>query len=419
MSQRTQRRFHAVAFVVANTAFLATATGCDDAESPSAALGGSAGSGGSATNAGAAGQTAGNAGQGGQITQTGKPSWFPDLVEPEENPSTPEKIELGRHLFYDKRLSENQTQSCASCHKQEKAFTDGRATGLGSTGQSHIRGAMSLANIGYASVLTWGNPLILDLEYQALVPLFGENPVELGMVGKEDELVARIKDEPKYQTMFPEAFPDIEDPFTIKQITQAIASFERSIFSGRSPYDLHSQGLDAPEYSESAARGEALFFSERLECYHCHSGFTFSDSVQAANKPFAERFFHNTGLYNIGGDGSYPHGNRGVYEISMKEADMGKFRVPTLRNIALTAPYMHDGSMKTLDEVIDHYEAGGRTISSGQYAGDGSKNPYKSSLVLGFKLTAQEREDLKTFLESLTDQTLLTDPAYSDPWASE
>lgn len=131
---------------------------------------------------------------------------------------------------------------------------------------------------------------------------------------------------------------------------------------------------------------------------------------------FGEIAFHNTGLYNIDGKGGYPAPNRGVLEVSNQPGDMGRFKAPTLRNIAVTAPYMHDGSIATLSEVIDHYAAGGRTIASGPNAGDGSKNPYKSEFVTGFLLTPQEKLDLLAFLESLTDSSFLNDPALSDPW---
>jgi cytochrome c peroxidase len=129
-----------------------------------------------------------------------------------------------------------------------------------------------------------------------------------------------------------------------------------------------------------------------------------------------EVMFHNTGLYNIGGTGAYPPDNTGIYEFTRIPTDMGRFRAPTLRNIALTAPYMHDGSIATLSEVLDHYAAGGRTIPTGPYAGVGSESPYKSELVAGFTLSAEERADVLAFLETLTDEDLLRDERWSDPW---
>lgn len=344
------------------------------------------------------------------------PAAYPRPQIPESNPLTADKVELGRRLFYDKRLSGNQTYSCATCHEQAKAFTDGRANAVGSTDQIHPRGSMSIVNVAYYSALTWGNPLVTKLEEQALLPMFGESPVELGLAGMEDELFARIEAEPIYTDLFPKAFPDEQEPISLDTITKAIASFQRVIISYRAPYDRLVYEMDGSAMSESALRGRDLFFSEKLECFHCHGTFNFSDSVTYEGKKITEKMFHNTGLYNIGDTGAYPAGNGGVFEITGNPEDMGRFRAPSLRNVALTAPYMHDGSAATLDDVLDHYAAGGRTIATGEYAGDGSKNPYKSELINGFELSAAERADVIAFLESLTDEELLKDPRFSDPW---
>lgn len=344
------------------------------------------------------------------------PPGFPYPKVPADNLMTEAKVELGRHLFYDHRLSMNQTQSCASCHKQERAFADERGRGKGSTGQLHPRGPMSLANVAYSPILTWANPNMRDLEKQALVPMFGDDPVELGMVGKEDLLLQRLRKEPRYGKLFADAYPDTKQPFTLANITKAIASFERTILSGDSPYDVYRRGDDASAISESAKRGEALFFSERLECFHCHGGFNFTGSVDYYGKGFGEVEFHNTGLYNLKGKFSYPEPNLGLYTFTESPDDVGKFKAPTLRNIAVTAPYMHDGSVRTLEEAIDHYASGGRTVKSGPLAGVGSKNPNKSEFVKGFQLAVEEKADLIAFLRSLTDTSLLTNPALSDPW---
>jgi cytochrome c peroxidase len=166
----------------------------------------------------------------------------------------------------------------------------------------------------------------------------------------------------------------------------------------------------------SAIRGEALFFSERLECHHCHGNFNLNDSVMHERNRVGEIAFHNTGLYNLDGKGAYPADNTGIEEHTGRAEDMGRFRAPTLRNVALTGPYMHDGSAATLDEVIDHYAAGGRTISSGPHSGVGRDNPLKSSFLPGFVLTSRERADLMAFLNALTDEEFLTDARFSNPW---
>ena len=344
------------------------------------------------------------------------PEGYPKPKLPKDNPLNADKVELGRRLFYDTRLSGNQTQSCASCHDQAKAFTDGRANAIGSTEEKHPRSSMSIVNVAYYSTLTWANPLVSELENQALLPMFGENPVELGLAGMDQELLSRLGAEPLYTDLFPKAFPEAEKAITLETITKAIASFQRSIVSYRSPYDRFTYEGDESALSASAKRGYDLFFSEKLECFHCHGTFNFSDSVTYEGKQLTEKMFHNTGLYNIGGTGAYPEDNTGVMAITGNPDDMGRFRAPSLRNIALTAPYMHDGSIATLDEVLDHYAAGGRTIESGPYAGVGSQNPGKSELINGFELTAEERADVLAFLESLTDEELTKDPRFSDPW---
>jgi cytochrome c peroxidase len=343
------------------------------------------------------------------------PQGFPLPRVPEDNPMTDAKVELGRHLFYDPRLSGNETQSCASCHRQDLAFTDGRATGLGSTGESHTRGAMSLANVAYAITLTWANPLVRELERQASVPLFGDQPIELGLTSIV-AIEARLRDEVVYRQMFAAAFPEAAEPVTAENMNKAIAAFERTLISGRSPFDRFLYDGDQSALSASAKRGYELFNGHPLECFHCHGGFNFSDQTVWADLDPFEPEFHNTGLYALDGAGSFPEPNTGVFSVSMKAEDMGRFKAPTLRNIAVTAPYMHDGSIATLSEVLDHYAAGGRTIEDGPYAGDGSRNPRKSPLILGFPLDAQQRADLIAFLESLTDEALLTDPRFSDPW---
>jgi cytochrome c peroxidase len=347
---------------------------------------------------------------------------FQQPIIPPDNPLSAEKIELGRHLFYDKRLSLNETQSCASCHQQALAFTDGRPVGVGSTGQKHVRGAMSLANVAYATTQTWANPTLKTLEAQAHVPMFGTEPVELGFNGMEDELVRRLRAEPRYQTLFPAAFPDDADPFTVANVQRAIASFERTLLSGNSAYDRYQAG-DKNAISAAARRGEELFFDPSpgqaaVECFHCHGGPTFSDQVSHANQPSGAEPFHNTGLYSLDFEGSYPEGNQGLYEFTHRKLDKGRFKTPTLRNIAVTAPYMHDGSIATLEEVIAHYARGGRNVESGPNVGDGAENPNKSiDFIHGFpSLPAEDRAALVEFLKALTDEEFLSNPKYSDPW---
>jgi cytochrome c peroxidase len=326
------------------------------------------------------------------------------------------KVRLGRYLFYDKRMSVNGTQACANCHRQELAFTDGKPQGVGATGQLHPRGAMSLVNVAYNAALTWNNPNERSLENQALTPMFGEHPLELGLAGKGEEFIRVLRSDAVYRGLFTAAFPTESDSFTIANVTKAIASFERTIISARSPYDRYHYEGDDRAVSDAAKRGEVLFFSQPLSCFRCHGGFNFSDATDFDGRSGGQVQFHNTGLYNIAGEFSYPPPNLGIYEYTKLPEDVGKFKAPTLRNIALTAPYTHDGSAKTLDAVLDHYSAGGRTIVAAAFAGDGSRNPNKDPLIRGFPLSPQDRADLIAFLESLTDDEVIHDPRFANPW---
>lgn len=348
-----------------------------------------------------------------------QPKWMPKPLEPLDNPTTEAKVELGRRLFYDPRLSVNRTLSCASCHRQELAFTDARPVSPGALGHLTARNSMTLVNVAYAPVLTWANPLLHTLEQQALVPLLGITPIELGMAGRDQELAERLGADPVYPPLFAKAFPAAPNGISLATVVRALAAFERTLISGRSPYDRYRYEGEIEAIPEAAIRGEALFFSERLECHHCHGNFNLNDSVMHERNRLGEVAFHNTGLYDLDGQGAYPEDNTGLLEHTGRPEDMGRFRAPTLRNVELTAPYMHDGSIATLDAVIDHYAAGGRTLSSGPHAGVGRNNPLKSSFVPGFQLTPEERADLIAFLKSLTDRELLTDPRYSDPWRNE
>jgi cytochrome c peroxidase len=358
----------------------------------------------------------------GLLAQTGGFEWriprpFPRPAVPADNPMNAAKVKLGRYLFYDKRMSSNGKESCASCHRQELAFTDGRAQAEGTTGELHPRSSMSLANVGYSPLLTWANPSLNSLEEQAMVPIFGTEPIELGLKGHEDRFLADIGRDAVYQKLFPQAFPGQSGLYTMSNVTKALAAFERTITSLNSPYDRYRYDNDSNAISDAAKRGELLFFSgERTACFQCHGGWNFNGSVRYEGGDSAKAAFHNTGLYNIPGEFSYPVPNTGLYQFTYRREDIGKFRAPTLRNIAVTGPYMHDGSISSLAEVIDHYAAGGRTISSGAFAGVGHDNPNKESNVSGFKLTDDEKKDLIAFLESLTDKEFLANPQFGDPW---
>lgn len=354
---------------------------------------------------------------GGSQYQWELPKGFPKPRIPLDNPMTPAKVQLGRYLFYDQRMSGNGKESCATCHRQELAFTDGKPRAVGITGEFHPRGSMSLVNAAYAAVLSWSDPDERTLEKQALTPMFNTQPTELVM--NRDDFVRVLQSDPAYAKMFPGAFPEDSDPFTITNVTKAIASFERTIIGAASPYDHYHYDGDDKAIPDSAKRGEALFFSEPLSCFRCHGGFNFTDATDFDGRKQGEIPFHNTGLYNLAGSLSYPSPNVGIYEHTLEPKDVGKFKAPTLRNVALTAPYMHDGSIATLDGVLDHYSAGGRTIAEPPYAGEGSHNPNKDPLVHGFKLVPPDRGDLIAFLESLTDDEIIHDQRFASPWPKQ
>lgn len=345
------------------------------------------------------------------------PAGFPAPRVPESNPLTEAKAELGRFLFYDQRLSGNGTQSCAGCHQQDKAFTDGLARAVGSTGEVHSRSAQGLANVVYHPLLTWANPSLLSLEAQMQVPLFGENPVEMGINDhNKDEVLGRIQGDARYSEMFAQAFPGVVAPITWGNITRAVTSFQRTLISGNSKFDRSQRGVET--LSPAERRGQTLFFGEKAECFHCHAGFNFNDQVVHASTRVLDTPFHNTGLYNIGNTGNFPDGNQGLFEITNKPGDRGLFRAPSLRNVEVTGPYMHDGSVATLEEVLDFYAAGGRNITSGPYAGDGRLHPNKSDLISRIDLNEQEKADLVAFLKTLTDHEFLNNPKFSDPFAA-
>ena len=341
------------------------------------------------------------------------PEGFPHPVVPADNPMTAAKVELGRYLFYDRRLSANGEQACSDCHHQAHAFAEPQAVSVGSTGEVHHRNSIALVNVAYNASLTWAHNGLVTIERQLLLPLFGEQPVELGITGRETEVLARLDADP-YPGLFRRAFGDEEVNFD--RVVKALASFVRSLISFDSPFDRYAyQGIDGA-MSKAAIRGLNLFMSERLECHHCHGGFNLSQSTTHDRQRLIVEPFHNTGLYNLSSKGAYPAVDTGLQAVTNKASDMGRFRAPGLRNIALSAPYMHDGSIATLGEVVDFYAAGGRHITEGKLRGDGRVNPLKSKFVKGFELSPGERSDLLAFLEALTDETVVGNPAFANPW---
>jgi cytochrome c peroxidase len=322
---------------------------------------------------------------------------------PADNPMSSAKVELGRRLFYDTRLSGNGTYACGSCHQPALAFTDGKPRAMGSTGAIHPRSSMSLANVAYNVTFGWADPALRSLEAQIAVPMFNEHPIELGLKGREAAVVRRLSEGGRDATMFAAAFPGDSPSLTFGNIVKAIAAFERTLVSGDSPFDRYLYRDDRNAIPPAARRGMTLFFSKALRCSECHSGFNLSGPVLYAVSDSAKPQFHNTGLYDVDGHGAYPSWDRGLFDRTGTPADMGRFRAPTLRNIAVTAPYMHDGSIATLEAVVSHYARGG------------VKSAMQSDRIQGFRISPSETADLVEFLKSLTDQTFLTNPAFAKP----
>lgn len=333
---------------------------------------------------------------------------------PADNPQTAEKVELGRHLFYELRLSRNENRACGTCHEQAKAFTDGFHRAVGTENDLHGHNTMALANLGYRTQLGWSSPTPRSLEVELLVPLLGEDPIEMGMGGREADMLAMLAGDPLYAELFATAFPDESEPVTLTNLARAIAAFERTLLSVDAPLDRYLRG-DDDAISPAAARGWALFRSPELGCLGCHGGLDFASPTDADGNVIAEAGYFNIGLYDLDGSGAYPESAQGLFATTGVPTDMGRFRTPTLRNLAYTAPYMHDGSVINLTELVDILAAGGRNVQSGPFVGDGRANPHKSAAIVPIELSAEQRADLVALLLALSDERLVSDPKLAAP----
>ncbi|MEY4595415.1 MAG: hypothetical protein RIQ47_1825 [Bacteroidota bacterium] len=310
------------------------------------------------------------------------PASLPGFPIPNDNPLTVEGVELGRKLFYDPILSGNNTQSCGSCHNQGDGFTDHQlqySTGI--DGISGDRNSMPLFNIGYARDFFWDGGAT-TLESQAVAPIV--NPIEM----HEDivNALGELSSHPEYPALFKKAFST--DSITISLVMKAIAQFERTLLSGNSKYDRYVRGQATLTPQEQ--NGLTVYrAAAKGDCTHCHTlGGTFTDFG-----------YRNTGLDSIAADS-------GRARITLNPLDLGRFKTPTLRNISVTAPYMHDGRFATLQEVLDHYNTG--------FHYPVNLDPNLRAAVKG-RMSAQEMADLIAFLETLTDTDFLTNPAYGQP----
>ncbi len=327
------------------------------------------------------------------------------------------RVKLGKYLFYDRRLSVNHTRSCATCHNQEFAFTDGYKKAIGAFADVHQRNTQPLFNLGYLKYLTAADSSVHSALDQIKNPLYNDHPIEMGIKGHEEKILLPILQDKKYKSLFAESFPGENDPISWKNIEISISDFLYTIVSDHSPFDQYKKG-DSGKLSARQKRGMQLFFSNELKCSSCHGGFNFSTPT-VTNQEGRTIFYFNTGLYNIDGKGAYPDNDNGLYQYTHKRNDIGKFRVPSLRNLAFTAPYLHDGSASSLREVIDIYRNGGRNIHKGMNKGDGRLSPNKDPRVTGFKLSNEDGKNLVDFLLSLTDSSLTRNSLFANPFTED
>ncbi|RME95085.1 MAG: cytochrome-c peroxidase [Bacteroidetes bacterium] len=302
------------------------------------------------------------------------PPGFPQPLESADHPTTVERVALGKELFYDPILSEDGTVSCASCHVPELAFAHNQAVSPGVHGRLGLRNSATLTNVGYASRLNKDGG-VPKLDIQALVPISDVNEMNLSM----EEAIARLNVDAEYRQQFERAYGTEANLYNVPR---ALAAFMRTLISGESPYDRFVRGEQSALTAAQQA-GMSLFFSERLACASCHSGFNFTNDS-----------FVNNGLYlDYGAD-------PGRQRVTIDTADVGAFRVPTLRNIALTAPYMHDGSLADLKAVVAHYNRGGQA------------RPLQDERIRPLGLSEQETDQLIAFLQALTDTAFVYNPQF-------
>jgi cytochrome c peroxidase len=326
---------------------------------------------------------------------------------------TQNQIELGRHLFFDRRLSVNNTRACATCHNPNFAFTDGYKRSLGAFADLHQRNTQPLFNLSFLKYYTAADSTIHSTLQQMEKPLFNTHNIEMGAAGHEAEILARIIKDKTYKILFANA--GYENNW--QSIKKAISQFEESITSFGSPYDKFIAG-DTNAIFTSAKNGMKLFFSTTTNCNFCHGGKNFSASIMKTDTEENLQYF-NIGLYNLNNNGDNPDYDKGLMELTKQKQDMGKYRVPTLRNLAFTAPYFHDGSAASLADVVDHYAAGGRIITDGIYNGNGNKNKYKHNLIKGFTISTNEKLDLIAFLISLSDSNFIKNKNYQNPFGAD
>lgn len=289
---------------------------------------------------------------------------------PADNAMTAAKVALGRQLFYEPALSSNGTLPCAECHQQQRGFTDGLPRHIGVSGDMGVRNVPGLANVAWRTSLTWADPTVTSLEKQALVPMTGEAPIEMGMHGQDAELLRRLSSSDCYKTMFASAFPDRKGRIDFQTVAAALSAFQRTMVSFDSPYDRFQRG-DLAALSPVARQGAALF--KQIGCTNCHSGQDLTDNKH-----------HYVGTEDLSEACGY-----GRKECDENDRPDTNFRTPSLRNVVVTGPWMHDGKSPSIDDAIRRHAAAA--------------------------LIDVDVAPLLTFLKAQTDEHFLRNPALAKP----
>ncbi|MGB0863209.1 MAG: cytochrome-c peroxidase [Saprospiraceae bacterium] len=303
------------------------------------------------------------------------PKGFSSIEVPSDNQFSQKRWELGKKLFFDPIMSSDSSISCASCHSSSLAFSDDVTLSLGVNDRIGTQNAPTLANLAYHPYYTRAGG-VPTLEMQILVPIQEHNEFDFNIL----LIVERLKNNPIYVQMASESYGREPNAFVI---TRALANFERSLISGYSRYDQF-ENYNKNTLSKSEQRGMDLFFSDKTNCSSCHSDFNFTNYA-----------FENNGLYE-------EYTDEGRFRLTQNETDKALFKVPTLRNIELTSPYMHDGSFQSLEEVVEHYNSGGKN------------HPHKNALIQPLNLSNKEKKELVAFLKSLTDESFIKNPLFQN-----
>jgi cytochrome c peroxidase len=306
---------------------------------------------------------------------------------------------IGERLFSDVQLSWNHTRSCASCHDPSMAFTDGYRTSVSPSGEMLLHNAPSLLHVSKMKVFDWANPKAKNLAQQLQRPLYGTHPLELGLHLHWPKFLSYIRDDSAYQSLLLQTYGKIPPPADSLWVVDCLIAYINTLQSGVSPFDRFLKG-DSSALSQDALAGYQLFCSDSLACVSCHGGPDLSNATLTKNH---DSIYFNTGLYFTSA-GTYPPQDDGLRLYTQQAQDDGKFRVPSLRNVMRTPPYMHDGSMSSIEDVISHYSRSGRLTTKGPNQGDGRFHPFKSKYLNGFSLSRTQELQLIEFLYHLNDE---------------